>query len=254
LNPALFWAAVLAEVDLPPSSEAGLLQRIRRRVPLPAGGWRVKHKGRTAVHGFKAHVGADADTALVEEVAVTPANVNDGKAGPDALPDTPGEVFADSACRGKTFREAVRAKGGSLRVAVTGKWGQDEAETLARLEAWNHPIHRIRGRMRRSLEPGSAATAFGACDGAGSQRHDCKSASPQSSTTSSAVPEFSPQSDRRAKAQRQSRNRAIAPNPLSAKRPNRKKTGEDANPRTGLVTPRVIASDRRGPSLAFRWI
>jgi hypothetical protein len=26
-------------------------------------------------------VGADADTALVEEVAITPANVNDGKAG-----------------------------------------------------------------------------------------------------------------------------------------------------------------------------
>ena len=33
----------------------------------------VKHKGRAAVHGFKAHVGADADTALVEEVAITPA-------------------------------------------------------------------------------------------------------------------------------------------------------------------------------------
>ena len=57
----------------------------------------VKHKGRRAVHGFQAHVGADADTALVEEVAITPANVNDGKAGPEALPDDPGEVFADSA-------------------------------------------------------------------------------------------------------------------------------------------------------------
>ena len=109
----------------------------------------VKHKGRAAVHGFKAHVGADADTALVEEVAVTPANVNDGKAGPDALPDAPGEVFADSAYRGKTFREAVRVKGGSLRVAVTGMWGRDEAETLARLEAWNQPIHRIRGGIEK---------------------------------------------------------------------------------------------------------
>jgi IS5 family transposase len=62
---------------------------------------RVKHKGRAAVHGFKAHVGADANTALVEEAAVTPANVNDGKAGPDALPDAPGEVFADSGYRGR---------------------------------------------------------------------------------------------------------------------------------------------------------
>lgn len=38
------------------------------------GHW-VKHKGRAAVHGFKAHVGADANTALVEKVSVTPANV-----------------------------------------------------------------------------------------------------------------------------------------------------------------------------------
>ena len=83
----------------------------------------VKHKGWAAVHGFKAHVGADADTALVEEVAVTPANVNDSKAGPDALPDESGEVFVDSAYRGKIFREAVRVKGGSLRLAVTGMWG-----------------------------------------------------------------------------------------------------------------------------------
>ena len=60
------------------------------------GRW-VKHKGRPATHGFKAHVGADATTALVEKVAVTPANINDGRAGPDALPDDPGEVFADSA-------------------------------------------------------------------------------------------------------------------------------------------------------------
>ena len=28
-------------------------------------------------------------------------------------------------------------------------WGRDEAETLARLEAWNRPIHRIRGRIEK---------------------------------------------------------------------------------------------------------
>jgi IS5 family transposase len=109
----------------------------------------VKHKGKPAVHGFKAHVGADADTALVEEVAITPANVNDGRAGPEALPDDPGEVFADSAYRGQHFSDAVRAKGGRPRVAVTAMWGRDEAETLARLEAWNQPIHRVRGRIEK---------------------------------------------------------------------------------------------------------
>ena len=50
--------------------------------------------GKHAVHGFKADVGADADTALVEQVSVTSANIKDGRAGPEALPDNPGEVFA----------------------------------------------------------------------------------------------------------------------------------------------------------------
>lgn len=112
------------------------------------GRW-VKHKGRPAVHGFKAHLGVDADTALVEKVSVTPANVNDGRAGPEALPDDPGEVFADSAYRGAHFGNAVRAKGGVPRVALTAMWGRDERETLARLEAWNAPIHRVRARIEK---------------------------------------------------------------------------------------------------------
>jgi IS5 family transposase len=109
----------------------------------------VKHKGKPAVHGFKAHVGADADTALVEEVAVTPANINDGRAGLDALPENPGEVFADSAYRGSHFGNAVRAKGGTPRIVATGMWGSSEQETLARLHAWNQPIHRVRGRIEK---------------------------------------------------------------------------------------------------------
>lgn len=112
------------------------------------GHW-VKHKGRAAVHGFKAHVGADASTALVEKVSVTPANVNDGRAGPNALPDNPGDVFADSAYRGSHFGDAVRAKGGTPRVIATAMWGRDERETLARLDAWNAPIHRVRARVEK---------------------------------------------------------------------------------------------------------
>ena len=88
------------------------------------GRW-VKHKGKPAVYGFKAHVGADADAALVGEIAITPANINGGKAGPDALPDDPGEVFADSAYRGNHFGEAMRAKGGTPRIVAAGIWGRD---------------------------------------------------------------------------------------------------------------------------------
>lgn len=81
----------------------------------------VKHKGKRAVHGFKAHVGADAGTAIVEEIAVTTANINDGRAGPEALPENPGEALADSAYRGNHFRDAVRAKGGVPRTVATGR-------------------------------------------------------------------------------------------------------------------------------------
>jgi IS5 family transposase len=109
----------------------------------------VKRKGRRAMYGFKAHVGADADTALVEELAITPANVNDGKTGPQALPDDPGEVFADSAYRGDHFAQAVRAKGGTPRVIATGMWGENTRKTLARLAAYNRPIHRVRGRIEK---------------------------------------------------------------------------------------------------------
>ena len=124
-----------------------------RSSPRPArrtreGRW-VEHRNRPAVHGFKAHVGADANTALVEEIAVTPANVADGKAGPAALPDDPGEVFADSAYPGCHFGEAVRAKGGTPRIASISLWGRDEAETLARLDGWSRPIHRVRGRVEK---------------------------------------------------------------------------------------------------------
>lgn len=85
----------------------------------------VKHQGKSAVHGFKAHVGADADTALVEVIAGASANINDSRAGPDALPDNPGEVFANSAYRGRHFRDVVRAKGGVPRIVATGMWGRD---------------------------------------------------------------------------------------------------------------------------------
>jgi len=55
---------------------------------------------------------------------------------------------------------------------------------------------------RRSLERGSAAMAFGACDGEDWRRPVCRSASPQSCTTSSAVPGFSPRPDDTAKRRR----------------------------------------------------
>ncbi|SCX36103.1 hypothetical protein DSM25559_5318 [Agrobacterium rosae] len=53
--------------------------------------------------------------------------------------------------RGNNFGDAVRAKGGTPRIVATGMWGRDEAETQARLEAWNQPIHRYPWSDREGL-------------------------------------------------------------------------------------------------------
>jgi hypothetical protein len=150
-------------------------------------------------------VGADADTALVEEVAIIPANVNDGKAGPDALPDDPGEVFAD--------RRALKP-------------GMSRSTAFA-------------ATSRRSLESGSAATAFGACSGEGWQRPVYRSASPQSSTTSSAAQGFSPRPDGAAKRLQRSATSA----PISQARRSLEKTNripENDDPRTGLISTAML--------------
>lgn len=109
----------------------------------------LKHKNRKAVHGYKAHVACDEDTALIERVKVTPANINDGKAGCDIIPDDPGDVYADSAYRGPRFRDAVERRGGRARVVVTGIWARDEDDGAAKLKAINGPIHRVRGRIEK---------------------------------------------------------------------------------------------------------
>lgn len=66
------------------------------------------HRSRKAIHGYKAHVGADADTAIVEAAAVTPGNAHDGRSGWMALPDDPGEVFAPL---GPLLRNALPGSG-----------------------------------------------------------------------------------------------------------------------------------------------
>jgi IS5 family transposase len=111
------------------------------------------HRARKAIHGYKAHVGADADTAIVEKVAVTPGNAHDGRSGHMALLDDPGEVFADSAYRGQAFAGAVKAKGGTPRVVALSVWAKSEpaaqAEAGRWLAEWNGAIHRVRCRIEK---------------------------------------------------------------------------------------------------------
>ncbi|WP_414476174.1 IS5 family transposase [Microvirga sp. M2] len=107
------------------------------------------HKRRKAIRGFKAHVAADADTALVEALAVTPGNVNDGRTGSTVLPDHPGDVDADSAYRGTVFASAVQSKGGCPCVVQTGVWGRPGGNALRKLRAWNHHVQHVRCRIEK---------------------------------------------------------------------------------------------------------
>lgn len=111
------------------------------------------HRSRKAIHGYKAHVGADADTAIVERVAVTPGNAHDGRSGHLALPDDPGDVFADSAYRGAAFAGAVDAKGGTPRVVAASVWATSDPDSRAQAEQWlaewNGAIQRVRGRIEK---------------------------------------------------------------------------------------------------------
>lgn len=109
----------------------------------------IKHKNKKAVHGYKAHVASDETTDLVEKVQVTPANVNDGKAGCHVVPNNPGQVYADSAYRGSGFRKAVEDRGGVARVVQVGVWANDEAVAQQKLRQINQPIHRVRGRIEK---------------------------------------------------------------------------------------------------------
>jgi len=109
----------------------------------------IKHRNRKAVHGYKAHVACDEDTALIEVVKVTPANVNDGKAGCGVIPDDPGDVYADSAYRGSRFQSAVEGRGGRARVVATHVWARDEDSAAKMLKAINGPIHKVRCRIEK---------------------------------------------------------------------------------------------------------
>jgi transposase, IS5 family len=112
-------------------------------------GW-SGHRSRKAIHGYKAHVAADADTVLVEVADVTPGNVHDGRAGVMVIPADPGEVYADSAYRGARFAEAARARGGVARVAPTHYWGREGDETAAEAFAAHvKAIQRVRSRIEK---------------------------------------------------------------------------------------------------------
>ena len=125
----------------------------------------VGHKRRKAIYGFKAHVTADADTALVEELTIIPGNVNDGVLAPPSCrtilarftPIAPTvEHHLPLPRRPKVdthmlFRKACVAGLVAMPYASCGRGTITSSMCAA--------------GSRRSLAPGCAATAYDVCAG-----------------------------------------------------------------------------------------
>ena len=105
------------------------------------------HRHRKPVHGYKAHIATDEEGGLIRSVEVTTANVHDGTVLQAVLPTEPGEVYADSAYAARRFTDVIRARGGQPKVVQTGTWGGEAA--LARLQAWNAEVRRVRCRIEK---------------------------------------------------------------------------------------------------------
>src|SRR5688500_14249198 len=115
------------------------------------------HRRRKPVHGYKAHVATDQDAGLIRGVEVTTANVHDAAELDAILPDAPGDTYGDNAFAGARTEAVISARGGTARIVHTGTWGGPEA--LARLEAHNAAVRRIRGRIEKVF--GTAKRCYG---------------------------------------------------------------------------------------------
>ncbi len=78
---------------------------------------------------------------------MTTANVHDAAELAAVLPDDPGKVYADSAFSGRRAEATIRACGGVPWTTGSGTWGGPEA--LARLEAHNAAVRRVRCRVEK---------------------------------------------------------------------------------------------------------
>ena len=68
---------------------------------------RWTRKGNYYYYGYKDHVKADADSKLITDYAVTPANVHDSQPMPAMINETDKAVYADSAYWGSVVAEAL---------------------------------------------------------------------------------------------------------------------------------------------------
>ena len=106
------------------------------------------HRRREPTHGYKAHVATDESAGLVRGVEVTTANVHDAAELERVMPPEPGDVYGDSAFTGGAAERLIIGRGGRPRTVWAGIRGRGP-EALARLEAHNAAVRRVRCRVEK---------------------------------------------------------------------------------------------------------
>jgi IS5 family transposase len=79
---------------------------------------------------MKAHIGADADSALVHSVTTTPANAHDVTQAHALLHGEEMDVFGDSGYRGVDKRQEVRAQPAEVNGHVDEAWVMVAAKVM----------------------------------------------------------------------------------------------------------------------------
>lgn len=124
----------------------------------PEAGWTAK-SGRFH-HGYKAHVGMDEDSGLINKTKVTSADVHDGLAMFECLDGVEEAVYADKAYDDESKRKILRENGIKPRL-MRRTYKSDSEKTKARKAALNKAIGRVRAAVEKFFGTGKRSYGMG---------------------------------------------------------------------------------------------
>ena len=156
----------------------------------------VKHKGRAEPFMASRPMSAPMPTRLwSRRSAVTPANVNDGRAGPAG----PARRSRRGVCRQRLSRRCIsampfapRAERRASRPPRCGA-GDERRDACESLKRWNAPIHRVRCRIEKIFGTWKRSYGLRRMRWRGLAKPRCKFVSPPSPTISNDLSLHAPQ-------------------------------------------------------------
>jgi IS5 family transposase len=123
------------------------------------------HRTRKAVHGYIAHVGADAETAMVKEVSITPGNLHDGQQGVVPCPIIPAMSLPIAATAGSIFHLPILPRAALPLLSRQAPGGGPAMIVLNVCDAGTLAFIKSAVGSKRYSERGSDPTDCDACDG-----------------------------------------------------------------------------------------